>query len=88
MQSNDAETSTFLFRTAAWIWLGYLALLMGTEVYLSHVPFTSVGRFYLLNGSLGLLFLVERPVAGTAKPIEAILHAPNAGADCGPAHRV
>jgi signal transduction histidine kinase len=57
MQEHDVDTSNFLFRTAAWIWLGYLVLLLATELYLSHMPLFSVSRFYLVNGSMALLFL-------------------------------
>ncbi len=64
MQKQDVDTSNFLFRTAAWIWLGYLVLLLATEVYLSHMPIFSVSRFYLVNGSMALLFLFCALVPG------------------------
>ncbi|GAB4263200.1 MAG: hypothetical protein Kow0080_01290 [Candidatus Promineifilaceae bacterium] len=40
------------------MWLGYLALLLVTDLYLSGRPLQSMARYYLINGLLALIFLV------------------------------
>lgn len=57
MQRQTVETSTFLFRTAAWIWLGYLALLLGADLFLSDSPEFGLERYYAVNSLMALLFL-------------------------------
>ncbi len=54
---RDVESAQFIFRTAAWMWLGYLALLLTTDIVLSGRPGFGLDRYYLINGALALLFL-------------------------------
>ncbi len=57
MNAHQFDDTTFLFRIAAWIWLGYLALLLATDLALSATPLPMLGRYYLVNGLVALLFL-------------------------------
>lgn len=56
MRTNEND-STFLLKTAGWMWLGYLALLLAIDTYLSGRPPLSMARYYLVNGLMALVFL-------------------------------
>lgn len=54
---TDENDSTFLLKTAGWMWLGYLALLLGIDTYLSGRSPLSMARYYLINGFMAFIFL-------------------------------
>jgi signal transduction histidine kinase len=56
MIKNNPDLTRGL-RTAAWIWLAYLAILFGIDTFMYASPIRSMLLYYLANSSIALVFL-------------------------------
>lgn len=54
---NESLDFARITHTAAWVWLGYLLLLAGIDSSLYiNPPYYILGRYYLINGAIAVLF--------------------------------